>query len=99
MTKERYFICPNCGELTTWNQILRECGSGGVGLCGCGFTHPFWSEGYDCIDIETPRIYHGYIEINKDLFDRLKSEKNDVLRLRAFNCVPKDKLKTYEKKK
>lgn len=94
--EEKYFICEHCGELITWSQILSECENGGQGLCGCDFTTPFWSEKYNCIDIDTLRIYYDYTEISKDLFNRLKSERNDVLRLRAFNCVPKDKLKTYE---
>lgn len=96
MEKEKYFICEHCGELITWSQILRECKSGGQGLCMCDFTTPFWNEEYNCIDIDTPRIYYDYVEINKNLFERLKLEGNEVLRLRAFNCVPNNKLKTYK---
>ena len=94
--KETYHICSRCGELRTWSQILNECGNGGMGLCSCDFIQPFWSEEYNCIDIDTPRIYNDYTGISEDLFNKLKSEHNEVLRLRAFNCVPKDKLLDYE---
>jgi len=94
--KERYFICENCGELTTWSEILKDCGSGGMGLCYCKFTEPFWSEEYGCIDTDTLRLFTDYTEISKDLYERLKFEKNDVLRLKAFRCVPRNKLKTYK---
>ncbi len=94
--KEKYYICSRCGELRTQSQTMRECENGGMGLCSCDFTQPFWSEEYDCIDIDTPREYNDYTGISKDLYEKLKSEHNEVLRLRAFNCVPKDKLLDYE---
>jgi hypothetical protein len=94
--KETFWICSHCGRLATQSQLLRECANGGMGLCMCDFCIPFWSEKYDCIDIYTPREYNSYTEISEDLFNRLKSERNEVLRLRAFNCVPIDKLLDYE---
>ena len=94
--KEKYWICSHCGNLTTENQILRECENGGNGYCSCDFMMPFWSNKYNCIDVDTPREYNDYTEISEDLFERLKSETNEVLRLRTFNCVPKDKLLDYE---
>jgi len=94
--KEKYFICIDCGNLNTWSNILRECENGGQGLCSCEFCVPFWSKKFNCIEIDTLRIYNDYIEISKDLFEKLKLEHNEVLRLRAFNCVPKDKLLSYE---
>ena len=94
--KEKYYICSHCGELKTQSQILNECGNGGMGLCNCEFMIPFWSEKYDCIDIDTPRIYNDYTEISEDLYNRLKSEHNEVLRLNSFNCVPKNKLLSYD---
>ncbi len=94
--KEIYYICSLCGSLNTQSQILNECENGGNGYCSCDSTQPFWSEEYNCIDIETPREYNDYIEISEDLFNKLESETNEVLRLRMLNCVPKNKLLDYE---
>lgn len=94
--EETYYICIHCGELKTQSQLLEECGNGGNGYCSCDFTQPFWSEEYGCIDIDTPREYNEYTKISEDLFNRLKSERNEVLRLREFNCVPNNKLLDYE---
>lgn len=93
---EKYFICEKCAVLTTWSEILNDCSNGGNGMCYCEFTTPFWNKEINCIDVDTPRILNEYTEISRDLYDRLKNENNDILRLNAFNCIPRDKLITYE---
>jgi len=89
--KQKYFICPNCADLTTWFQILKECGVGGQGMCMCGWGHHFWNDKYQEMDYETDRLYVQYIEISKHWFKILKGEKNNIIRLRVFNQIPKDK--------
>ena len=93
MKKERYFICPNCAQLTTWSDILSEIeNSGSVGMCYCQFTNVFWSEKFDDLDVTTDRIFVEYVEISKKWYEYLKNERNDVLRLKAFQTIPKNKL-------
>lgn len=88
--KERFFICPVCGELKTWKEILKDCEGGGVGLCTCEFTAFEWSEEHG-LDVWCPRIYTEYEEIGKELYDRLKEERNHVTRLKILKVIPKKK--------
>lgn len=90
--RPRYFICPECAELTTWKQILDDCSCGGQGMCMCKWGEQLWDEEEDDFDFVTNRIYVGYIEISKRFYLRLKKEKNEILRLNMFNQIPKDKL-------
>lgn len=39
MKKEKYYLCPNCNDLTTETQILEEISIGGLGMCSCKFNH------------------------------------------------------------
>lgn len=95
---ESYYICPNCGELTTETDRLEECGSGGNGYCGCEFTISRWSEEYETLDAECQRYYSDYIPISKDLFEELNNEKNTKLRLDEFNTIPIEWRMKYKSK-
>ncbi|MEK6819252.1 MAG: hypothetical protein AABY10_04960 [Nanoarchaeota archaeon] len=70
MTKEKYYICPNCGALNTENQILEEIGSGSCGMCYCEF--------------DNGRILNKYKRINKKLWGNLNALKKDKLRLKEY---------------
>ena len=60
--REKYFLCPQCGALTTKSEILKDCSSGGMGMCDCLFFNG--------------RIFTEYNEITKDEFDaRIKERK------------------------
>ena len=37
MTKEKYYICPNCGEFATETNLLEVCSNGGMPHCYCEF--------------------------------------------------------------
>ena len=89
---ERYFICLNCGELTTWTQIMAECSSGGMGMCDCDFCDLQWDTKYNGFEPVYFRIYNEYIEIPKIVYEGLLGEKNCVLRLKMYNTVPKEVL-------
>jgi len=85
---ETYYICPHCGTLTTEKKILAECEWGGQGMCDCEFTRYYWAPEFDNLDVDTPRIYHEYVQLSKEWFDFLKDIKNDVLRVDAFSQIP-----------
>lgn len=90
--KEKYLICPSCGETTTWTKVLKEVEFGGsVGMCYCEFLTNYWNEEYNNFDVQTDRIFNNYIEVSKKIYDWLKSEKNNVLRLKMFKTIPKNK--------
>ena len=86
--KEKYFICPYCADLKTFTSILADCESGGPGMCDCQFTTLFWSPEFQDLDVDTPRIYHEYVQISKDWYDCLKEKFNDVLRRDTFKQIP-----------
>ena len=33
--REKYFICPNCGDVKTRTELNRESTAGGYGMCDC----------------------------------------------------------------
>jgi len=68
--KEKHYICPNCGKLSTESQLVEDASEGGLPYCYCKFT-----EG---------RIFIGYKRINKKLWQELKELKTDKLRLKNY---------------
>ena len=94
--KPCFYICSNCGELTTWKDILDVCSNGGQGMCMCDWGSKEWDDELGDFDYVTNRIYNEYTEIHYKWYDLLSSETNEVLRLRMFNQIPKDKLLNEE---
>lgn len=93
----KYYICESCGHLTTEKEQLELAeNSGGNGLCDCEFTTPFWNKKFDDLDVQTDRIYKQFTEINERWYNELKKQSNEVLRLRMFRCIPKEKLVEVE---
>jgi len=70
--KETYYICPECGELSTFSEQLEACAGGGMPYCYCEFGG------------ERGRIFIGYKKINKKLWEELKQLKTDKLRLKEY---------------
>ena len=91
--KETFYICENCGNLTTESEILDECSNGGTGLCDCRFGGYVWDEELDDLDYYYPKEYTEYTEINKKWYDLLNNQPNTVLRLQTFRQIPKERLK------
>ena len=87
--KERYFICHECGELSTWTEQMRDCEHGGTGLCDCRFMSFEWDAKYNGLEPWYPREYLEWIEISKKWYDWLKGVSNHVLRVRWFLFIPK----------
>ncbi len=84
-----YYICEDCGELTTEDRLLEECSTGGSGMCYCRFLYKFWDEDLNGPDCETDKILMAYTKIKKKIYNWLLSEDNTVIRLRMFNTIPK----------
>jgi len=70
--KEAHYICPSCGELSTFSQQLEACSQGGMPYCYCEFGG------------ERGRIFIGYKRINKKLWEELKKLKSNKLRLKEY---------------
>lgn len=70
--KETYYICPECGELSTFSQQLESCAEGGMPYCYCEFGG------------ERGRIFIGYKKISRKLWEELKKLKTDKLRLKNY---------------
>jgi hypothetical protein len=70
--KEKYYICPSCGELSTLSQQIEACSGGGMPYCYCKYGG------------ERGRVFVGYKRINKKLWEELKELKTDKLRLRKY---------------
>lgn len=84
---EKYYICPECGDLTTETKILEECSNGGMDMCYCKFSVPYWNDELECFDVVFPREYVRYEETGFEFYDFLK-DKDTASRLRYFELVP-----------
>lgn len=68
--KERYYICPECGELSTYSKQLEDACEGGMPYCYCKFNNG--------------RIFIRYKRISKKLWEELKKLKSNKLRLKKY---------------
>jgi len=51
MSAEKYYICPNCGDLVTETDLLDVCSNRGMPYCYC--------------EIDNGKIFIGYKRIGK----------------------------------
>ena len=89
---EKYYICHECGNLSTESKNLEDCEQGGIGLCECRYMIFEWSKKYNDIEPIYLREYPGWTDINKKWYYCLLGEKNTVLRLQLFNIIPRKEL-------
>ena len=90
---EKFYICRECGELTTESEISRDIEfSGGPGMCSCKFTEIYFNKEINDLDVLTNRSYTPWTEISGKWYEKLKGWKNDALRLKVFNVIPREKL-------
>jgi len=84
--KESFYICDNCGRLTTQTERLKECSSGGNGECSCLYFHYEIKRvcGDWTLDCENDRVIKPYCEIPEEIYNILKDINNDVERVRLF---------------
>ncbi len=82
---EKYYICPECGELSTYSLQIESASQGGLPYCYCEFNNG--------------RIFISYKRINKKLWQELKDLKTDKLRLKAYLKYKVEKGKTKNDKK
>ena len=59
--REKYFMCPSCGELETQTGMMEAISSGGQGMCYCEF--------------DNGRILVEYEEITKKEYEARLKEK------------------------
>ncbi len=79
--KEKYYICPSCGELSTLGQQIEACSGGGMPYCYCEYGG------------EKGRVFVGYERINKKLWEGLKGLKTDKPRLIKYLEYKTNKIK------
>ncbi|MFA6185537.1 MAG: hypothetical protein WC720_05345 [Candidatus Shapirobacteria bacterium] len=79
-SEEKYLICPVCAELITQSQVLENCGNGGSDMCMCSFVDPQWNSKENYFEPIYFREYIQYKKIPQNIYEILKTVKNDVKR-------------------
>jgi hypothetical protein len=74
--KEMYYICPDCGALSTLSSQLEDFDIGGLPYCYCKYN--------SCL-----RILIEYKRIQKKLYDKLKQIKSNKNRLAIYLVIKK----------
>ncbi len=85
----KYFICEQCGELTTSDQISNELSHGGSGYCYCQYMQLQWDLGYQDFEPVYLRHYSEWTEISDLIYSKLLKVSNTVKRLWMFRSIPK----------
>lgn len=81
---DKYFICEECGSLKTQTEINDDINQGSMGLCGCRYVDYQWNHKERYFEPVYFRCYSDYTEIPKDVYEGLKSESNELLRLMMY---------------
>jgi len=85
----KYYICPECGDMTTDEAINESCEAFGMGgMCDCRYIVQEWDEEYDGFEPVYMREYIMWVEIPERIHNMLKGENNTVLRLRNYKEIP-----------
>jgi hypothetical protein len=85
----KYFVCLNCGELTTSEKIDNELSNGGMGYCDCEYMQYQWDSKSQCFEPIYFRIYRDWTEIPEKVYVGLQMVKNTVERLGMLSTVSK----------
>ena len=89
-SKDKYWICPICGDLRTEKERLEDLQMDLEG-CYCEYINPVYSfSENNFIKIYTHKI-NGWVEIPKELYYRLYIELNNTIRLRFYKAYLKSK--------
>lgn len=84
---EKYYICPDCGELITQSTIDDNLEYGGSSNCYCRYDAQVWDPKTKTFQPECYRVLRPYKEISKEVYDELVKESNTVIRLRMLSTV------------
>lgn len=83
----KYYICPNCGKLTT-NLEMRQESEHGISDCYCEYMEMQWDSNYMNFQPIYFRMFPEWEQIPKTIFDILSQEDNEVIRLRMLRTIP-----------
>lgn len=84
-TKERFYICLECGELTDSTKIDEALMNGGNDFCYCGYMEMQWDVNENCFQPVYFRMCNSYTEIPCSLYNILIKNDNEVLRLKMYH--------------
>lgn len=96
---EKYYLCENCGTLRTEAEFFdnkTDRLAYGSKICNCEYGYIRWDEKSKSFLPQYGKTFIPYTEIPKDIFTILKSEENEILRMRMYNDW---KRKSHEKEK
>ena len=85
--EEQYFICKNCGNLTTYSEMIEACGNGGSADCYCDYMIHQWDDVTGTFEPVYFREFNSYTEIPERVYNGLIKEPNTLLRLRMLGTV------------
>lgn len=83
-SNESYFICPECGALSTRTQIEAERENGGDGRCSCRYSDLSWNPKKNMFVFTHVGLMVDWTEIPWEVYDKLLQVPSVVIRLRAF---------------
>ena len=91
-----YYICPDCGELTTSDRLSEDIAVGGLALCYCNYMKLQWSNKYQDFEPVYFREFVDWQEIPEKVYRGLEKQSNAVLRLEMLRTVPRRELNVVE---
>lgn len=84
----KYYICPQCGDLKTDEQINDDCSTGGMGMCSCQYMQILWTGNE--FEVVGAREFTPYEPIPEEVYTPLSIIANVLARLRAYKSWKRD---------
>lgn len=94
----KFYICPDCGELTTSDRLLESVELGGLDSCYCNYMKLQWSVEYQDFEPVYFRAFSDWREIPEKVYKDLEKQSNTVLRLEMLRTVPRREFDVLDRK-
>ena len=94
--EEKYYFCENCGTLITASEISNDNTDRlayGSPICNCEYGYLRWDERSQSFIPVYGKSFIPYAKIPKQIYELLKMEHNEIIRMRMYNSWKKVNLK------
>ena len=90
--EDKYYYCENCGSLNTEEELVNgreDRLAYGSKICNCEYGYLRWDEKSKSFLPQYGKSFIPMIEIPKPIYEVLKMEQNEIIRMRMYNSWKK----------
>jgi len=90
--EDKYYFCENCGTMRTekeFNNDTTDRLAYGSRICNCEYGYLHWDMKSQSFIPIYGKTFIPYVEIPKNIYELLKMEQNEIIRMRMYNSWKK----------